>query len=214
MLGFNVDSLNNMLSNLGQTAQWQQAQLCPCRSASSGGADVKDPICGGTGYVWLDAMACKIAVEGMNTSREFGMTNEWEKGDLVATLPSDSAAYQAGEFDRLTLTQSSLRLNHILVRGNNDKLRYRSPIAIAQLFAIIGGVKTVLAPTVDYTLSGNTIVWNSSTLPVGERYSVIYTAHPEYYVYKELVMDRPHGGKSLPRKVHLRLMELFGRAIA
>ncbi|MDO8357313.1 MAG: hypothetical protein Q7U76_13060 [Nitrospirota bacterium] len=203
-----------MLFSLGQTALWQQAQLCPCRNASTGGANVKDPVCGGTGYLWAAPIACSIAVEGMTTHREYAMTTECEKGDLVATLPSNSPAYQAGEYDRLTLTQSSIRLNHILVRGTNDKLRYRSPIAIAQVFGLVNGVKTLLLPTADYTLSGQTIVWNSPRLPVGSQYSVLYTANPEYFVYKELVMDRPHGGRSLPRKVHLRLMELFGRAIA
>lgn len=214
MFGFNVDGLNNMLSSLGQTAQWQQARICPCRSSTSGGANVNDPVCGGTGYLWSNPIACKIALEAMNTGREYAMTAEWEKGDIVATLPSDSPAYQAGEYDRLTLTQSSLRINHILTRGVNDALRYRHPISIEEVFSVVGGAKTILTPNLDFSLIGNAISWNTNVIPVGTQYSITYTAHPEYFFYKELVMDRPHGGRSLPRKVHLRLMELFGRAIA
>ena len=214
MLGFNVDSLNTMLSNLGQMAHWQQAQLCPCRSATSGGPNVKDPVCAGTGYLWSNPISCKIALEGMNTGREFAMTTGWEKGDIMATLPSNSPAYQAGEYDRLTLIQSSIRINHLLTRGGNDYLRYRSPIDIVEVFAIVGGQKRVLTPNVDFSLIGHAISWNTNVIPVGTQYSILYTAHPEYFVFKELVMDRPHGGRALPRKVHLRLMELFGRAMS
>lgn len=215
MLGFSVEGFNAFLANLGQAATWERASLCPARSLRTGGADVTCPVCGGTGYLWSAPQAVTVGITAMRSEREYAAPSEWEQGDVIATIGSDSPAYAAGPFDRFRLTQAALRFNHILVRGVNDTLKYRAPVSLIEVWAIVGGAKTVLTAGTDFNLVGNTIVWVSGTVAAGQQYSVTYTARPEYFVFRDLVQDRPHeGGLALPRKVQLRLMELLARAVA
>jgi len=212
-LGFNVQMLNGMLANLGQHCIWEQASRCPCRSTRTGGASVSCPVCAGAGFLWSNPTSCDIGVEGFRVDRQYAMWSEVEKGDQVATIPSDSAAYAAGEYDSFTMTDTALRLDQVLTRGTSDVLRSRSVLSLDRVSCILAGAYTLLLPGIDYTFAGHTITWISSTLPVGAQYSVTYIARPEFYVYRTLVSDRPHGHVPLPRKVHLKSMDTLNRAL-
>ena len=212
-IGFQVRSLNQMLTNLSQSATWEKASLCPCKVKRTGGADTQCPICRGNSIIWAIPIGCRVSLQSMKTNRDFAMFTAWEKGDIMVTLISDSDAYDAGEFDRFTLMDSKLRLDQVLTRGSSDTIKYSSVVGIDEAWGIVNGLRVDLTQGVDFTLTNNLITWLTNVLPIGNQYSLMYVAHPQYYVYRDLVMDRPHGSRTLPRKVHLRLMELFSRAL-
>lgn len=214
---FNVNDLNQNLNDKSQQATWETASPCPCKAKRTGGADAQCPVCFGVGVIWNNATICRIALQGMKSVKEFAMLGMWEKGDIMVSLPSDSAAYECGENDRFTLDDSRLRISQVLTRSATvDLLKYTSIMSIEQIWAIASGARVDFTRGIDYALVGNVITWLAPAavpLPVGTQYSVVYVAHPQYYVYRDLVTDRPHGSQDLPRKVHLRLMELFSRTL-
>ncbi len=214
---FNVEELNASLNDLSQAARWEVASQCPCKSRRTGGADTQCLVCHGNGMTWDAATTCRIALQGMKSVKEFAMLGMWEKGDILVSLPSDSAAYECGEYDRFTLTDSRLRISQVLMRGAvSDALKYTAVISIEKIWGIYANARVDFTRGIDYTLVGNVITWlapASTPLPVGSQYTVVYVTHPQYYVYRDLVSDRPHGSQDLPRKVHLRLMELFSRTL-
>jgi len=212
-LGFCPDRLNTMLQLIGQAATWERASRCPCRSTRTGGADVACVVCKGVGWIWDAPQPCSFGVSGSTPSRKFAAFAEWEDGDVLLTIPSDSPAYDMGERDRITLTDSSLRSAEVLTRGTQDTLRYRKPIAILTVWAIVNTIRKEYYESIDYLMDGPTIRWLTDPFPAGQPYSVLYRARPEYFVYRELAGDRPMGGRSMPRKVHVKLMELWNRVV-
>lgn len=215
MFGFSVGGFNGFLKNLGQQATWERASICPDRSHRTGGTNPKCVVCQGRGHLWSAPQDVTVGFTSMQTVREFGTLSQWEQGDGIVTIGSDSPAYGAGDFDRLTLTNAIVRVCHVLTRGSNDKLKYRFPVAILEVWAIVASAKVVLVKDTDFTLSGNTITWITNTVQLEQNYTVLYTARPEYFVYRDWLQDRPHQrGLALPRKVHVRLMELMNRAVA
>ena len=213
-MGFNVNQLDQMLNNLGQDATWELAEVCPCKSTRTGGANVTCQVCNGNGLVWNVAIQCRVALEAMSSQREFAMLGMWEKGDIMISLPTDSAAYGAGEWDRFTLLNSTLRIDQVLMKGTNDTLKYSAIVSIESLWAIVAGMRTDFTQGIHFTLNGNVITWLGTPIPIGTQYSVLYVTHPQYFCYRDLVMDRQHGSQNLPRKVHARLMELFRKTLA
>ena len=200
-----------MLELIGQAATWERASRCPCRSTRTGGADVACVVCKGIGWIWDAPQPCAFGVSGSTPSRKFAAFGEWEDGDVLLTIPSDSLAYDMGERDRITMTQSSLRSTEVLTRGTNETLRYSQPIALSTVWGIVANARQEFYDSIDFQLDGHTMLWLTTTLSAGQQYSVLYTARPQYFVYRELVGDRPMGGRSMPRKVHVKLMELFNR---
>ena len=213
MPGFNVNSLNQMISNLGQTCVWEQASRCPCRSTRTGGASVACPVCNGAGFVWTSPTTCIIGVEGFRVDKQYAMWSEVEKGDQIATIPSDSAAYSAGEYDSFTMLDAEIRIDQILTKGSADRLKYRTVLSLDGAWGIVAGARVDLVQGLDFTLNGNLITWTSSAIPVGAQYSITYVARPEFYVYRTLVSDRPHGHVPLPRKVHLKGTDCLNKAL-
>ena len=209
--GFNVDRMNAFLQSIGMNATWARVSKCPCLAERTGGVDVSCPVCDGLGYLWQTPTAVVLGISSMNGTRQYAMFSEWQKGDLVCTIPSNSAAYDAGEFDRIVLTQGQYLWDEVHKRGLNDRLKYTSIKEVIEVWAIVGGVKTVLVAETDYHLNGATIEWLTSTVENGQQYAVKYKAAPEYFIFHNLVQDRPQEGKPLPRRVQLRLMDLFDR---
>ena len=212
-LGFCPDRLNAMLQLIGQAVTWERASRCPCRSTRTGGPEVSCPVCRGVGWIWDTPVPCMLGVSGSTPSRKFAAFTEWEDGDVLVTIPSDSPAYDMGERDRITLTDASHRMSEVLTRGVNDQLRYRKPLVIHSVWAIVSNERKDYHDLIDYKVDGHTVTWLTAGPAQNQQYAVLYNAQPEYFVYRELVGDRPMGGRSMPRKVHVKLMELFNRAV-
>lgn len=197
---------------LGQKVTWARAFACPCRSPTSGAAEQGCPVCQGRGVAWDQPIAAWTGLAGMKIAREWAMFGEWESGDVVVTIPSDSPLYGAGENDRVTFINSTEAFSSILMGGVDhlpfqateiNRLVWRDPVTKA---LTVGGIPSE-APD-------GTLTWTSGAPPAGVQYSISGRRNPEYWLFKDLVQDRHHhAGRALPRRVALRRFDLFGKRV-
>lgn len=195
---------------LGQNCQWSKSFACPCRSSTSGAAEQGCPICHGKGVAWDAALPAWCGLSGMKIAREWAMFGEFEQGDTVVTIPSDSPLYAMGETDKVAFTDSSEPFSSIVMGGVDhltftvtvlDRVVWRDPATKA---LVIGTIPTQ-APDGSLTFAGG-------GPPAGVQYSVSGRKIPVYYMFKDMVQDRHHSaGLPLPRRVVLRRYDLFGR---
>lgn len=195
---------------LGQNVSWQSATSCPCRNPTSGAAKQGCPTCAGKGVFWGSPVAAWTGLAGMKVAREWAMYSEWASGDVVITIGSDSPLWNIGETDKVSFVDSSQPFSTVLM-GGVDKLSFQAAVIngviwldpITQL-PITGGI-----PTQD---AGGNLTWASGAPPTLTQYTISGRRIPDYYCFRDLAQDRAHSaGLPLPRRVILRLFDLFGR---
>lgn len=204
-------AFNAMLNDLGQTVDWRRAFACPCRNPHSGGASPSCPHCHGLGTYWGDPVACRVALSGQQAQREWAQFGQWESGDLVVTLPADSAAYALGPLDRLTLRDSSIAFTVIVRPG--EPLR-GSVLTISSVTWLVADA-LISAPALPLVGVDGHLIWPADADAPADTTMLAVSGrkHPEYYVFPTHPQDRAHqGGAPLPRRVVLRLFDLFGRS--
>jgi hypothetical protein len=202
-------AFNAFLNGLGQTFAWRRAYACPCLNPSSGAAKPDCPLCAGKGQTWGEAVEGISGIAGQSIQLKWAKFGLFEPGDVVLTIPSDSALYAMGQFDRVVMLDSSVPFSTKFVRGKGDVLRYPN-VQVDRVFWL-DGADTVEGgiPTVD---DDGTLTWTDGEPPVGTVYSLTGRRRPEYFVWGNYPQDRAHhGGSALPRKVVLRAFDLFGR---
>jgi hypothetical protein len=203
-------AFNTFLAAIGQRMSWRKAYVCPCVNQSSGSPKPNCPTCKGKGRTWITAVEGMAGISGTKVQREWAQFGQWESGDTVLTLPSDSALYAMGQFDRVTLLDGSEPFSLSLVRGNNDVLRQKNE-SIERVFwlslagvPVEGGIPTVGAE--------GALTWATGAPPAGTQYSITGRCRPEYFCFADLPSARAHhSGAALPRKVVLRKFDLLGR---
>lgn len=214
MLVFNPAKFDALLGvtrpGLGQNVAWQRATSCPCRNPTSGAAKQSCPTCHGKGVFWSDAIAAWTGLAGMKVAREWAMYTEYASGDVVITIPSDSPLWNIGETDKVSFIDSSQPFSTVLM-GGVDKLSFQAASIsgviwldpITQL-PVTGGIPT--------QGSDGTLAWISDGPPTLTQYTVSGRRIPEYFCWRDMAQDRAHSaGLALPRRVILRLLDLFGR---
>lgn len=194
---------------LGQNVQWSRATACPCRSPTSGAAQQGCPVCRGKGYFYDPPVAAWTSLAGMKVVREWANFGEFEMGDLVATIPSDSPLWGVGENDKVSFTDSSEPFSQIVMGGVDvlpfqaisiDRIAWRDPTTLG---LVEGGIPA--------QNDDNSLTWAGNGPPVGTQYSVSGRRNPQYWCFRDLVTDRAHsGGLALPRRVVLRKFALAG----
>lgn len=202
-------ALDAQLNDMGQSSLWLPAMACPCRNAYSGAADTECQVCAGKGQFWCDAVPCTVALTGQQILRQWAQMGMWEKGDLVVSIPSDSAAYAMGEYDRLRFTDSTEPFSIVLHPGHTNPL----PFAVSQLDrAIVRREGAIVDLPMPFINAAGQVQWLTGTAPeTGEAYTLSGRKHPEYFCYGSFPQDRAHyHGEPLPRKVVLRRFDLFG----
>jgi hypothetical protein len=219
-----VARFNTMLRDVGQDVSWRRSSLCPCRDRASGAAVPGCPVCGGRGVTWQAPTAAWAGMTGVKAAREWAAFGLWESGDVVMTVPSDSPFYEAGEFDRCVLLESTEPFQEILVRGENDVIP--SPVrSIDRVFwldptgaAEIDGSIPAQAADLSLFWFGLYLTWpdgvgqvqvtfptgagelpiawpnDGAAPPVGTQYCVRGRRHPEYFLFKDFPQDRAHYG--------------------
>lgn len=202
------DFLVNSPEAIGQDYLWRKSASCPCFNPLSGAANPKCKVCLGKGRIWAAAVPAKAGMMQQTGIKKFAQFGQFEIGDATLTIPQASPMYEAGQFDRITMLNSSERFSINLTRGI-DRI-YRSVILVDRVFWIVndaiveGGIPTVAA---DGTLS-----WTSGAPPSGMQYSIAGDSRDDYFVWLDLVSDRgEHFGARLPKKVVLRKFDLFNR---
>lgn len=209
---FSSGKFNAFLNKLGQSTSWRKAYDCPCADPNSGAAKYGCLQCNQTGIIWDPVVTAKTALAGQKVQRAWAMFGLWEQGDVVLSIPSDSALYAMGEFDRVEFDDSSVPYSIKLTRGADDVMPF-TVSSVDRVFwldvnenIVEGGIPTVAA---DGTLS-----WTSGEPPAGTQYSITGRRRPEYFCWGEFPQDRAHhGGEPLPRRVVLRSFDLFRKGL-
>jgi hypothetical protein len=211
----NPAAFNAWLSgNIGQLMNWRKGNACPCFNPKSGAALPGHPLCGGKGWIWDAPIQTKAGLSQQKVDRAWAMMGQWEPGDGILTIPSDSAMYElCGRFDRIELLNSTDAFKLLLTRGVNDRI-FLPVVQFTRVFwldpldqnaTIDGGL-----PVID--VSGNLTWPNNDGPPLTTQYSIAGTRYTDYYVWNHLPSDRnEHFGAPLPRKLLMRRFDLFGR---
>ncbi len=205
---FSPTKFNRLINNLGQTVEWRKADKCPCRSED--GVPVTNCAhCRGSGYIWASPVTCVLAQSGQKVQRVWANFGLWEDGDTVVTLPSDSAAYAMGEFDRVKMMNSTIPFSITMDHAAIDYI----PFSVAYIDRTfwINDQDNIVEGTIP-TISANILTWVSAP-PIGEQITISGRKHPEYFSVGEFPQDRAHhGGLTLPRRVVLRSFDLYGKS--
>ena len=126
---------NRLAADLGQTVLYRPAVMCPCRDPYSGAAQQDCPTCHGRGTFWRRGETTYLALTSLKQAREFRDFGLLDTGDVVLTIPSDSAAYLAGEHDQFMLVQSDQPWTGIFTRGDPGE---RWPPGVFRVLDITG----------------------------------------------------------------------------
>lgn len=203
-------AFNTFLSHIGQRFAWRRADACPCVSPHSGAASTTCLHCHGKGRIWSAPVQGLAGISGAKVQREWANFGIWESGDVVLTLPSDSALYAMGQHDRVVMVNSSSPFSLVLREG--ERLP-RVVQAIDRVFWIDGAGAIVQGATPQVG-EGGALSWpGGDGPPHAGSYTITGRAHQEYYCWGEYPQDRAHhSGQPLPRRVVLRRFDLYGRA--
>lgn len=207
MISLSPEEFNEFLAYMGQRVLWRRAFACPCVLVSTGAAVPGCPTCDGLGTVWdegIDSVAAPTSVKRRMEWAEFG---RWENGDTVLSLPSDQPIYQLGEKDRVIMLQSTEPFSVVVPWGKRVR---GTVVSISRCLAIEGGTLTVIQRP---NVVGGLLVWPVGQGPQeGTQVSITGRRRLEYYAVRELPQERAHhGGKDLPRLIHVRSWDLWGR---
>lgn len=203
------NAFNGLLNFLGQMFAWRKAFVCPCVSPSTNAPQPSCLHCHGKGFLWTAAVQGTAGVPSQKVQREFAKLGQWESGDMMLTIGSDSPLYVMGERDRVTMLNGSDPFSINLRKGTNDKLPWTA-IQIDRVFWIDGA--SLVEGGIPTQQADGSLVFTTGAPPAGIAYSVTGTKYSEYFVFQDFATDRGHHfGAKLPIKVQLRRFDLFGR---
>ena len=206
-LVLNPQAFNTMLGparpGLGQNVLWERATACPCRSPTSGAAQQGCPVCSGKGIYYDAPVAAWTALSGMKISRQWAAFGQFELGDTVVTIGSDSPLYGIGESDRVTFSNQTEPFSQI-VMGGVDHLPYKA-LSISRVVWRDPVSRLIVTGGIPTQASDNTLSWTAGAPPAGVQYSVSGRRNPIYWCFMDFPQDRAHSaGLALPRRVVLR----------
>lgn len=222
MTMFDPDAFSRLLGNsgdgLGQNVSWRRSYECPCRSPTSGQARRDCLQCRGDGQIWTPPEPGPVwtGLAGLKVARDWASFGEFQKGDVVLTIPQDSPLWACGENDRITMIDSSQPFSLVLRRGKVDCLRGTIDLIERVFYLDPLSQAIVEAPIPPWDAEG-TLDWTgiAGAPPDGIGYNVTGRMRPEYFIFKDLPQDRQHHyGMDLPRRVVARKFELMGRGRA
>ncbi len=208
-------AFNALLSgNLAQDLRWRASTTCPCISAFSGAAAPGCPKCAGKGRLWAAPVACKAGVTSQKISAQLSQQFNMEAGDALITVDESSPLYDAGQYDRVTMLNSTDRFSLALTRGDVTERLYMQVQKIDRVFWYTGqaGQGDVVEGGIPVVDDAGGLTWTSGAPPDGVSYSITGTRFAEFFVYLDLPANRGHhGGARLPKRMPVRRFDLFGR---
>ena len=203
------NAFNGLLNHIGQTFAWRKAFACPCVSPSTNAPQPSCLHCHGKGFLWTAAVTGVAGVPSQKVQREFAKLGQWESGDMMLTIGSDSPLYRMGERDRVTQLNGDDPFSINLRRGYNDKLPWQLK-SVERVFWLAGGA--LVEGGIPTQQPDGTLAFADGAPPAGTAYSVTGKKYSEYFVFQDFATDRGHHfGAKLPIKVQLRRFDLFGR---
>jgi hypothetical protein len=203
------DAFNALLNEIGQHFTWRKSYACPCVNPATASPRLDCPHCSGKGVLWVAPVAGVAAVPSQKVQREYSKIGQWESGDMILSIPSDSTLYGIAERDRVVQLNGHDPFSINLRRGVNDRLPWRVR-SIDRVFWIAGAALVDGGPATQQ--ENGILAFTGVAPPAGSTYSVTGSKFSEFFVYRDFPTDRGHHfGKKLPVKVQLRRFDLFGR---
>lgn len=209
---FSEDKFNAMLGgDLARGFAWRKSYACPCgTNPRSGAAKSSCPLCGGKGRQWNDEVVGAAGAKAMSQQRAFAMFGEFEPGDTLLTVGSDSPLYSARQFDRIRALDATVPFSEALIQGQNDRI-LGTVVAFERVFWLAGDGTTILEGELPTQAADGSLSWATGGPPANTPYSVSGMKWTEWYVYKDLPVDRNVGASGLPRRLPVRSFDLFRR---
>jgi hypothetical protein len=205
-------AFNAFLNGIGQQFLWRRAYACPCINPNSGASKPSCPLCGGKGRQWDTGLTGTAGVPNASPRRVFAQFGQYEPGDAMLTIGSDSPLYAMGQFDRIVSKNSAQSFSESLTGGQNDKLYWSSILQIERVFWLDPTGTTVIPGGIPTVNADGSLTWSTGAPPAGTVYSITGEKYDEWFCYGDLPSNRnEHSGAALPRKAHLRRFDLFGR---
>jgi hypothetical protein len=204
---------NRHIANIGQQVTWRRAYSCSCKDPSTGSPDPRCPFCSGKGQQWIDAVPTVCGVAGQKTQGKWAGMGRWTDGDVVVTVPGDSAMWDIGQFDRVVLLNALERFSLPLIRGAPSERVVGNIASVERVFWIDKARGVTVEGALPTIAAGGGLVWpQTGSPPVGIGYSITGQRFTEYFCYSDLPSSRnEHSGARLPRLVVLRKWDLWGR---
>lgn len=212
---FNPARFDSFLTGIGQEVKWRRSYACACVSLDSGAPDPKHSLCQGKGRVWDAPIKTVTGIASQNVQLEWQNSGLYESGDMVLSIPQSSPLWDAGQYDRILLLNSTDVFSQPFTRGAPNERLLFTPARFTRCFwlhpqnqnqIVEGGL-----PVVDG--SGH-LSWPGGVgePPPGTKYSLTGEKFDEYFVFLSLPSDRnEHSGMRLPKRVTARKWDLFGR---
>lgn len=211
---FNAGAFDSFLAGIGQRVTWRRSYSCACTSPTSGAADPKHALCSGKGRLWEAPIETVTGVAKQDTVAEWMQSGLYENGDMVLSIPQASPLYDAGQFDRVMMLNSTDVFSQPMTRGAVNERMLFVPASITRCFWLNPADKNQIVeggiPVVSDT--GHLSWPNGGEPPPAMVYSLTGTKYDEYFVFAQLPSDRnQHSGMRLPKRVIARRWDLFGR---
>ena len=205
----NPADFNRFIGQIGQEFLWRKSYICPCVSPATNAPQTNCPQCFGKGRIWHVPVRGIAGVPSQSVQRKFAQAGQWESGDMLLTVPSNSTLYGLGEYDRVVQVNGDDPFSINLRKGFNDKLPWTMK-TISRVFWLDAGV--IVEGSIPTQGSNGALSFASGGPANGVTYSVTGTKYSEFFVYLDFPTDRGHHfGAALPHRVQLRRFDLFGR---
>lgn len=212
---FNAAAFDRHLTNMGQDVLWRRSYACACVDKRSGNPDPKHALCQGKGRLWNAPIKTVTGIASQKVEAEWAQSGLWESGDMVLTIPQNSPLWDAGQFDRVTMLNSTDVFSQPLVRSDVTERLMFQPVRLDRCFWLNpANREQIVEGSVPVVDANGVPSWpgGAGEPPPGVSYSLTGTKFSEYYLLSQLPSNRnQHQGMRLPKKVVARKWDLFGR---
>lgn len=164
--------------------------------------------------MWSAPVQGVAGLSGQKAKVQFAQLGLWTAGDIVLTIPEDSALYDMGQFDRFVMLNTVIPFSLNFTRGDNDVLPYTQVASISRVFWLSDDGTTIVPGGLPIASAGGVLTWppGQPPPPAGTQYSISGTYQAEYFAPFDMAQSRnDFSGARLPKKVLLRSWDLFAR---
>jgi hypothetical protein len=208
-------AFNGLLSgNLAQDVLWRPNTICPCVNPQSQAPAKNCPRCSGKGRLWSSAVPCKVGVQRQAINEKKAQQLNWEMGDAMLTVDESTPMYEAGQYDRVTMLNSTDRFSLVLTRGAPTERIYRRVERFERVYWYTGpnGTGDLVDGSLPAIGDDGALTWGAGGPPAGRQYSITGTGFAEYFIYLDMPGDRnQHAGARLPKRMICKRFDVFGR---
>lgn len=209
----NPAAFDRHLAHMGQKLRWRRSYACACVNPDSGAPDPKHTLCYGKGRLWDPYIDTVAGVVSQDAKAEWVQMGMWESGDMILSVQQASVMWNAGQFDRVLMLDSTDVFTQPMKRGApNERLLFTANSFI-RVFWLDPTTRQAIEGALPVVDQHGHLSWPSGGgPPMGTTYSLTGQKFDEYFIFGPFPSDRnQHQGARLPKKMHLRKWDLFGR---